>query len=168
MAQAFATTHGVEVADIIMEHLPPEGWSELATKTDVATQGQLLRSDFESQGRLLRRDLESQGQLLRSEFGEKMFALNGELTQKMSDWRSELTTQMTDLRLELRDEMAGLRDELKGEMAAVRGGVNAAVERLGKEMSQEFAKQQKWMFTTMGGMFGGSAAIISAVVLLVR
>ena len=146
MAQAFAATHGVEVADIIMEHLPPEGWSELATKTDVATQGQLLRS----------------------EFGEKMFALNGELTQKMSDWRSELTTQMTDLRLELRDEMAGLRDELKGEMSAVRGGVNAAFERLGKEMSQEFAKQQKWMFTTMGGMFGGSAAIISAVVLLVR
>jgi hypothetical protein len=35
-------------------------------------------------------------------------------------------------------------------------------------MSQEFAKQQKWMFTTMGGLFGGSAAIISAVVLLVK
>jgi hypothetical protein len=86
----------------------------------------------------------------------------------MADLRDELTTQMTDVRVELKGEMAGLRDELKGEMAAVRGGVNAAVERLGKEMSQEFAKQQKWMFTTMGGMFGGSAAIISAVVLLVR
>ncbi len=49
MAQAFAATHGVEVADIIMEHLPPEGWSELVTKTDVATQGLLLRSDLESQ-----------------------------------------------------------------------------------------------------------------------
>ena len=146
MAQAFAATHGVEVADIIMEHLPPEGWSELATKTDVATQGQLLRSEF---------DL-------------KMSDLKGELTQTMSDLRSELTTQMTDLRIELKGEMAGLRDELKGELAEVRGGVNAAVERLGKEMSQEFAKQQKWMFTTMGGLFGGSAAIISAVVLLVK
>jgi hypothetical protein len=146
MAQAFAATHGVEVADIIMEHLPPEGWSELATKTDVATQGQLLRSEF---------DL-------------KMSDLKGELTQTMSDLRSELTTQMTDLRVELKGEMAGLRDELKGELAEVRGGVNAAVERLGKEMSQEFAKQQKWMFTTMGGLFGGSAAIISAVVLLVK
>ena len=146
MAQAFAATHGVEVADIIMEHLPPEGWSELATKTDVATQGQLLRSEF---------DL-------------KMSDLKGELTQTMSDLRSELTTQMTDLRVELKGEMAGLRDELKGELAEARGGVNAAVERLGKEMSQEFAKQQKWMFTTMGGLFGGSAAIISAVVLLVK
>ena len=146
MAAAFAATHGVEVADIIMEHLPPEGWSELATKTDVATQGQLLRSEFDV----------------------KMSDLKGELTQTMSDLRSELTTQMTDLRVELKGEMAGLRDELKGELAEVRGGVNAAVERLGKEMSQEFAKQQKWMFTTMGGLFGGSAAIISAVVLLVK
>lgn len=146
MAQAFAAIHGVEVADIIMEHLPPEGWSELATKTDVATQGQLLRSEF---------DL-------------KMSDLKGELTQKMSDLRGEFSTQMSELRVELKGEMAGLRDELKGELAEVRGGVNAAVERLGKEMSQEFAKQQKWMFTTMGGLFGGSAAIISAVVLLVK
>lgn len=69
MAQAFAATHGVEVADIIMEHLPPEGWSELATKTDVATQGQLLRSEF---------DL-------------KMSDLKGELTQKMSDLREEIS-----------------------------------------------------------------------------
>ena len=95
MAQAFAATHGVEVADIIMEHLPPEGWSELATKTDVATQGQLLRSEFESQGRLLRsefesqgrllrRDLESQGQVLRSEFGEKMSELRRELGDVIS------------------------------------------------------------------------------------
>ena len=97
-----------------------------------------------------------------------MAGLRDELKGEMADLRDELTTQMTDVRVELKGEMAGLRDELKGEMAAVRGGVNAAVERLGKEMSQEFAKQQKWMFTTMGGMFGGSAAIISAVVLLVR
>ena len=113
MSEAFAATHGVEVADIIMEHLPPEGWGDLATKKELAEQGQLLRSEF---------------------------ALG----------------------------MSELRRELKGELADLRIGVNAAVERLGKEMSQEFAKQQKWMFTTMGGMFGGSAAIISAVVLLVK
>jgi len=67
-----------------MEHLPPEGWSELATKTDVATQGQLLRSDFESQGRLLRRDLETQGQQLRSEFDLKMSELRRELGDVIS------------------------------------------------------------------------------------
>ncbi len=57
MAQAFAATHGVEVADIIMEHLPPDGWSELATKTDVASQGLLLRYEFDLKMSELRREL---------------------------------------------------------------------------------------------------------------
>ncbi|MFM7095232.1 MAG: hypothetical protein ACKOA5_02795 [Actinomycetota bacterium] len=134
------------MADIIMEHLPPEGWGDLATKKELAEQGLLLRRDFETQGLLLRRDLETQGQLLRSEFALGMSELRRELTEKVSE----------------------LRIELKGELADVRSDINAAVERFGKEMSQEFTKQQKWMFTTMGGMFGGTAAIISAVVLLVK
>ena len=120
---------------IIMEHLPPEGWGDLATKKELAEQGRLLRGEF---------------------------ALG------MSELRRELTEKMSELRGELKDEIAGLRTELKRELADVRHGVSATVERLGKEMSQEFTKQQKWMFTTMGGMFGGTAAIISAVVLLVK
>ena len=45
MAQAFATTHGVEVADIIMEHLPPEGWSELAAVAVAGRHGMALGRD---------------------------------------------------------------------------------------------------------------------------
>ena len=46
MAEAFIAAHGTEVANTIMDHLPPAGWSDLATKTDLATQGLLLRSEF--------------------------------------------------------------------------------------------------------------------------
>jgi len=139
MAQAFAATHGVEVADIIMEHLPPEGWSELATKTDVATQGQLLRSDFESQGRLLRRDLETQGQVL----------------------RRDLETQMSGLRDELRGEMSTLRTELRGEMSALRDGVRA-------DLAEGFAQQLKWLVGTMVALFTVVSGLVSVLVVVAK
>jgi hypothetical protein len=34
------------VADIIMEHLPPSGWSDLATRRDIAEASMVLRGDM--------------------------------------------------------------------------------------------------------------------------
>lgn len=85
MSEAFAAAHGVEVADIIMEHLPPEGWGDLATKKELAEQGRLLRSDLETQGLLLRRDLESQMSQLRDE-------LRGDMSKLTSELKVELAT----------------------------------------------------------------------------
>lgn len=87
MSEAFAITHGMEVADIIMEHLPPEGWSDLATRKDLAEQGLLLRSDI--------------------------IASRDELRVELAGVRVELQSEMA----ELRTEMAELRTELRTEMA---------------------------------------------------
>lgn len=57
MSEAFTATHGVEVADIIMEHLPPAGWSDLATRQDVAQQGLQLRSELRGEMAQLRTEL---------------------------------------------------------------------------------------------------------------
>ena len=46
MAEAFVDTYGGEVADIIMEHLPPSGWSDLATRRDIAEASMVLRADM--------------------------------------------------------------------------------------------------------------------------
>lgn len=94
MAEAFVDTYGGEVADIIMEHLPPSGWSDLATRRDIAEASMVLRSDIERQ----------------------LYELRGE----MADLRAELRGEMAELRAELRGEMADLRAELRGEMAQLR------------------------------------------------
>ena len=70
MSEAFSATHGVEVADIIMEHLPPAGWSDLATRQDVAQQGLLLRSE--------------------------MVAMRSELCGEIAKVRDELRTEMNE------------------------------------------------------------------------
>ncbi len=88
MSEAFATAHGVEVADIIMEHLPPAGWSDLATRQDVAEQGLLLRSE------------------LRGE----MANLRDEIRGEMAELRDELRGEISELRKEMNE---GFRSQLR-------------------------------------------------------
>jgi hypothetical protein len=52
MHNAFREAHGEEVASVIMEHLPPAGWSHLATKQDielVRTEMQVLRAELKEE-----------------------------------------------------------------------------------------------------------------------
>lgn len=44
---AFEKACGPRPAEILMEHLPPAGWRDLATKSDVESASLLLRTDME-------------------------------------------------------------------------------------------------------------------------
>ena len=77
-----------------MEHLPPAGWSHLASKDDLALTTGVLRTE--------------------------MADLRTELKQEMADLRAELKQEIADLRTELKQEIADLRAELKQDMAQLR------------------------------------------------
>ena len=66
MAEAFVDTYGGEVADIIMEHLPPSGWSDLATRRDIAEASMVLRADMSD----LRAELRGEMAQLRIDMAE--------------------------------------------------------------------------------------------------
>ena len=71
MHEALSTAHGKEVAAIIMEHLPPTGWGDVARRSDVADLRVLTTKDLE----MVRIALTSDMQALRAELTSDMQAL---------------------------------------------------------------------------------------------
>jgi hypothetical protein len=90
MHEALSTAHGKEVAAIIMEHLPPTGWGDVARRSDVADLRVLTTKDME---------------IVRIALTSDMQMLGAELRGEMQELRTELRGDMQALRLELRTEM---------------------------------------------------------------
>jgi len=130
---ALETIHGKDVANAIMEMLPPAGVPELATKQDLALMSAELRTEFAE---------------LRTEFAELRTELKGE----MAGLRTELKGEMAGLRTELKGEMAGLRTELKGEMAAL----GERMERLLREQTSRYIG---WLLGVAGVGVAAAGAI---------
>lgn len=90
---------GPRPAEILMEHLPPAGWRDLATRNDV-----------ESASLLLRTDMEIEFEKVRAEF---------------ADVRAEMRTEFSNIRTEMRTEFSNIR----AEMAAVRAELITYIEK---------------------------------------
>lgn len=90
MHEALSTAHGKEVAAIIMEHLPPTGWGDVARRSDVADLRVLTTKDLE---------------MVRIALTSDMQALRAELRGEMQELRTELRGEMSVLRADMRSEM---------------------------------------------------------------
>ncbi len=83
---AFERACGPRPAEILMEHLPPAGWRDLATKSDVESASLLLRTDMEV------------------EFGK--------VRTEFANVRAEMATEFASVRTEMRTEFANVRTEM--------------------------------------------------------
>ena len=145
MHEALSTAHGKEVAAIIMEHLPPTGWGDVARRSDVADLRVLTTKDME---------------IVRIALTSDMHMLGAELRGEMQELRTELRGEMQELRTELRGEMQELRTELRGDMQALRL-------ELRTEMHMLFNKQLKWLVgVVISAQALGTGALLAGIKLL--
>ena len=75
MHEVLREKSGVGVADTLVEHLPPEGWGDVATKKDLSQ----VRTELQMEIALLRSELHQEIALLRSE----MIQMEERLTMKI-------------------------------------------------------------------------------------
>ena len=111
MYERFVETFGTEVGDALMEHLPPTGWADVATKRDL-----------EHHAAVTKRDIDMLGVELRGEMAElrgEMAELRGEMRAGFAESRGEMA--------ELRGEMAKLSGEVHRSMASQTRVVIAAM-----------------------------------------
>ena len=130
---------GPRPAEILMEHLPPAGWRDLATRNDV-----------ESASLLLRTDMEIEFEKVRAEFAD----VRAEMRTEFSNIRTEMRTEFSNIRTEMRTEFSNIR----AEMAAMRAELIAYIEK--------GFRSQTWKL--VGALIASQSATIGALALMVR
>jgi hypothetical protein len=70
---------GAEAATTLMEHLPPTGWAEVATKRDLDHLREVTKADIDSHAALMRADPDNHAALMRADLDRMAEKLRAEL-----------------------------------------------------------------------------------------
>ena len=95
----------VDSADELMAYLPPVGWADVATKSDLA----MVRSEIDA----LRTEMRSEMSAMRHDLSSEMSTLRNELLSDMSPMRSDMSSMRSDLRSEFAVSVADLKADLQ-------------------------------------------------------
>jgi hypothetical protein len=105
---AFEEACGPRPAEILMEHLPPAGWRDLATRRDVESASLLLRADMNTEFGKVRAEMNTEFANVRAEMNTEFGKVRAEMATEFGKVRAEMATEFGKVRA----EMADLRTEL--------------------------------------------------------
>jgi hypothetical protein len=91
---------GRERATTLMEHLPPVGWADVATKRDLDQQTLVLRRDMEAEFGKVRAEIAS----VRAELGSEIASVRAELGSEIASVRTEIAAAEARFERALRDQ----------------------------------------------------------------
>ena len=91
---------GEDHANTLMEHLPPVGWADVATKRDLDNVEVALSGDIANLGTQLRSELAAQGSEVRGEIATLGTELRREITTLGNELRNDMATLGTKIDVE--------------------------------------------------------------------
>ncbi|MGB3411818.1 MAG: hypothetical protein WBA45_11525 [Microthrixaceae bacterium] len=110
---------GDDEAETLMEHLPPLGWADVATKQDVQHLETVLRSDMGTLETGLRGDMAKLDTGLRGEMSALSATLRGEMVALSATLQGEMSELRADLFREQRNQTYTLVSALAALMAVM-------------------------------------------------
>ena len=152
---------GQEMADIMMELLPPVGWGEVVRRQDVNGLGISLRAELSETRSDLQREIQAVGHELKTEISE----VRSELKIEIQEVRSELKTEIQEVRSELKAEIREFRNELKTEIQEVRAEL-ATFREVTNSRIDSLEKSINGLKQTMTALIGCNVAVFGVVLTL--
>jgi hypothetical protein len=133
MHQRFDEVLGPEVAAIVMEHLPPLGWHEIATKADLRALGAATKADLRALGAATKADLRALGAATKADLRALEVATKADvraLEVDLGALEGRIDTRLEGLRAEFQRDLRLQGFALLGAIAAVNAAAVALTQVL--------------------------------------
>jgi len=140
--RALIESLGEEEAATLMEHLPPVGWADVATKSDIDNLRVATKSDIDNLRVATKTDFDN----LRADFDNLRTATKTDF----DNLRTSTKTDFDNLRTSLSDRMDKMAADLRTEMA------------------NQFREAQRWTLTTMFGLTALATTVLGVIITVTR
>ena len=144
---ALVATLGEQEATILMEHLPPVGWADVATKTDLDHLRAATKTDLEHLRAATKADIDGLRAATKADFNGLRGDFNG------------LRAEFEHLRTETNSGFRELHAAIDARTDLLRSEIAATAATLHTTMAEKSTSQLRWIIATMLASYAVIAAM---------
>ena len=155
---ALVATLGEQEAAILMEHLPPVGWADVATKTDLDHLRAATKTDLEHLRAATKADIDGHRAETRADFEQLRLTTKAD-TDRLSENLEHLRAEMNSGFRAAQAAMDTRTETLRAEMAVGFARSDTQIATLQASMEAKFAGQLRWIIGTIIASYAVMVAI---------